>query len=62
MKKAKKFDIDKAHCFDPNEELKLRYLMLDLIGADKVTESINAILDDTRFDVGQELPIHDSCV
>ena len=31
------FKVDDAHCFDPNEELKLRYLMLDVIGKDKGT-------------------------
>lgn len=41
--KLDEFDIENAHCFDPNEELKLRYLMLGVIGKDKVTESIKAM-------------------
>ena len=29
------FDINKAHAFDPNEEYRLRYIMLKVVGKDK---------------------------
>ncbi len=41
------FDIDNAHCFDPNEELKLRHLMINVIGKNKVTEIIHNMKLDT---------------
>jgi hypothetical protein len=36
------FDIDKAHCFDPNEELKLRNLIFD-IGLDRLKLCLKAL-------------------
>lgn len=37
------FNIDNAHCFDPNEEFKLRHLMIDVIGDKELTESLKTI-------------------
>ena len=38
-KEVRGFDIDKAHAFDPNEEYRLRFIMLNVVGEDKVKES-----------------------
>lgn len=37
------FDINAAHCYDPNEEFRLRYLMLEVVGADALKNSIKAM-------------------
>lgn len=37
------FDINSAHCYDPNEEFRLRYLMLEVGGADALKNSIRAM-------------------
>jgi hypothetical protein len=37
------FNIDEAHCFDPNEEYKLRYLMLKVIGKEKLKSCIDKV-------------------
>jgi hypothetical protein len=39
------FDINKAHAFDPNEEYRLRYIMLDVIGKDTVVESFKHMVN-----------------
>ena len=38
------FDIDKAHCFDPNEEYKLRQIIHD-IGVDRLKTSLETLAD-----------------
>ena len=38
-----KFDLGKAHCFDPNEEYKLRQIMY-LIGETRIEEIKEAVL------------------
>ena len=37
------FDINEAHCFDPNEEYKLRYIMLEIIGKKKFDTLLNCL-------------------
>ena len=37
------FTINDAHCFSPNEELKLRHLMLNVIGSDSTTLSVRKL-------------------
>lgn len=34
------YDIDNSHCFDPNEELKLRYIMSEVIGLSKFYDGL----------------------
>jgi hypothetical protein len=45
------FNIDEAHCFDPNEEYKLRYLMLKVIGKEKRKASVVDEDDDQANDL-----------
>jgi len=40
LQELENFDIDRAHCFDPNEEFKLRNIMHD-VGIDRLKTSIN---------------------
>jgi hypothetical protein len=37
---VKDFNVDGSHCFDPNEEVKLRHLMLKVVGIETMTESL----------------------
>lgn len=37
------FDINAAHCYDPNEEFRLRYLMLEVVGAEALKTSIQSM-------------------
>ena len=39
MAELENFDIDNAHCFDPNEEFKLRNIMHD-VGIERLKSSI----------------------
>ena len=45
VEEIEKFDIDSAHAFDPNEEYRLRYIMLHVVGADKVKESFKHMVN-----------------
>jgi hypothetical protein len=38
------FDLDDAHCFDPNEELKLRQIFAE-IGVDRLKECLGLLAD-----------------
>jgi hypothetical protein len=38
IEQIENFDIDKAHAFDPNEEYRLRYIMLKVVGEEKIKE------------------------
>jgi hypothetical protein len=38
------FDIDEAHCFDANEEYRLRYLILEVIGKRRLKRAIRSLL------------------
>lgn len=37
------FEINSAHCYDPNEEFRLRYLMLEVVGERVLKRSIKAL-------------------
>ena len=45
VKEIEDFDIDNAHAFDPNEEYRLRYIMMDVVGGDKVKESFKHMVN-----------------
>jgi hypothetical protein len=42
LKELESFDINKAHCFDPNEELKLRSIM-NMIGIERLQRCIKTL-------------------
>lgn len=46
-----KFSINEAHCFDPNEEFKLRHLMIDIIGQSGT--NVEETLKSLRLQEGQ---------
>ena len=48
------FNIDEAHCFDPNEEYKLRYLMLEVIGMKKLKRSIVKLKDILKSKIAKD--------
>jgi hypothetical protein len=37
------FDIDQAHSFDPNEEVKLRHLMINVVGTKNLVQSLKSL-------------------
>ena len=39
----KKFSIDEAHCFDPKEEYKLRYILIKIVGIESLMKVIRLI-------------------
>lgn len=39
-KQFSEFDIDNAHCYDPNEEIKLRYILMEVVQEKKKLEQI----------------------
>lgn len=43
-KEIENFSIDNAHAFDPNEEYRLRYIMLKVVGEGKIKEIFNDLL------------------
>ena len=45
VEEIENFDIDSAHAFDPNEEYRLRYIMLHVVGADKVKKSFKHMVN-----------------
>lgn len=40
----RKFNIDDAHCYDPNEEYRLRFLILEVIGKKRLKKAIRYLL------------------
>jgi hypothetical protein len=44
-KAIESFNIDNAHSFDPNEEYKLRYIMLKVIGEETVRDSFRDMVN-----------------
>ena len=43
------FDLNKAHCFSPTEEFRLRYIMLEIIGKEKfetLLECLKQLVDE----------------
>ena len=43
-REVENFSIDKAHAFDPNEEYRLRYIMLKVVGEEKIKEIFSDLL------------------
>ena len=44
IEQIKNFDINKAHAFDPNEEYRLRHIMLKVVGEEKIKEIFKLML------------------